>query len=101
MDFFYWKTWVLKSSKPGLAVTEGLGDDILHARHRAFVVQAFTEATKCTIDDLYACQVGMSGYTKDVRLLQIAKLLWEVNQVNALDGSPRLALVEVENPESQ
>ena len=53
LDFFWWKTWVLKSTRPDFEYSEGMGDEVIQPRVRAFFAQAFTEATGMTVDDLY------------------------------------------------
>lgn len=50
-DFFFWKTWTITSRKTGK--TEGWKEQCLDPRARAFVVQAFRDATGLRVDDLY------------------------------------------------
>jgi hypothetical protein len=93
LDFFWWKTWVLRSTRPGLEYSEGMGDEVIQTRVRAFFAQAFTEATGLTIDDLYRSNVGAHGYnSKEMRMFQLYKMLHLVNEFNAMDGSPLLTL---------
>lgn len=50
-DFFFWKTWTVTSTKT--KKTEGWKEQCLDPRARAFVVQAFHQATGLSIDDMY------------------------------------------------
>jgi hypothetical protein len=101
LDFFWWKTWVLKSTNPGLVYSEGMGVEVTQTRVRAFFAQAFTEATGMTIDDLYRSNVGAHGYdSKEMRMFQLFKMLQLVNEFNARDGSPQL-VVGSANPNNE
>jgi len=82
----------LESSVGGVHVYEGLGDEVLSPRARAFYVKAFTEATGLTIDDMYSMDYGSFNYRKALRLRQVGRLLAKVNEMNAFDGSPSLVL---------
>jgi hypothetical protein len=93
LDFFWWKTWSLKSMRPGLIVSEGMKDEVMHPRVRAFVAQAFTMATGLTVDDLYTSGVGAHGYdSKPMRRFQLDKMLGLVNEWNLLEASPALTI---------
>jgi hypothetical protein len=93
LDFFWWKTWVLDSTRPNLAISEGLKDECISPRVRAFFAQAFIEATGMNIDDLYASGVGVSGFNmKAMRMFQLRRMLQLVNEMNAQDNSPLLTI---------
>jgi hypothetical protein len=93
LDFFWWKTWVLHSTRPNLPVSEGLQGETISPRVRAFFVQAFIEATGMTIDDLYASGIGISGFNrKAMRMFQLRRMLQLVNEMNAQDNSPLLTI---------
>jgi hypothetical protein len=93
LDFFWWKTWVLRSTRPGLVHSEGMGTEVIQTRVRAFFVQGFTKATGLTIDDLYQSNVGAHGYdSKEMRMFQLFRMLQLVNEFNAKDGSPQLVV---------
>ena len=100
MDFFWWKTWELTSTKPKLLITEGLGEEVITPRVRAFTNQAYIEATGMTIDDLYESGAGTFGFnSKEVRMFQLRKLLNSVNKMNAAANSPQMTIVSmVPNP---
>ena len=101
LDFFWWKTWVLTSTRPRLEVSEGMREDVLPPRPRAFFVQGFTEAMGMTVDDLYRSQVGLHGYnSKEVRMFQLMRMLHLVNELNARDGSPALS-IGISNPNQE
>jgi hypothetical protein len=103
LDFFWWKTWVLHSTRLDLPVSKGLGDKYIPPRVRAFFAQAFIEATGLTIDDLYASGLGSNGYnTKDMRMYQLRRMLHLVNGMNTGNGSPQLTIgLQVANPNAE
>jgi hypothetical protein len=93
LDFFWWKTWVLKSTRPGFAYSEGMKDQSTEPRVRAFFAGGFMEAMGMTVDDLYRSQAGSKGYnSRDVCLFQLMHMLQLVNEFNAQDGSPLLSI---------
>lgn len=74
-DFFFWKTWTVTSHATG--VTEGWKEQCLEPRTRAFVVQAFKEATGLSVDDLYwhdrsAVQQRKLTLEKELEIIQDA-----------------------------
>lgn len=93
-DFYFWKTWVLTSDVTGTQVSEGMRDDRLKPRHRAFVVKAFNDMTGLTIDDLYSRKRSEKAH-------EIAKLTTQINflveKLNALGGNPELEYVVSRN----
>ena len=103
LDFFWWKTWVLRSARQDLPVSEGMGEEVIAPRVRAFFAQGFTEATGLTIDELYATHAGIHGFnSKYVRMFQLKKMLDLVNEFNARDGSPLLTVgVTVADPNDE
>ena len=101
LDFFWWKTWVLKSPRADFEYSEGMGVEVTPPRVRAFFAAGFMEATGMTLDDLYACKVGSLGYnSKEVRMFQLRNMLQLVNQLNAQDGTPPFVIGSLTpNPE--
>lgn len=77
MDFFFWKTWTVKSTRKDLAgQVDTMKTDVLPPRIRAFVIEAFKSATMLEVDDLY----GKYGRGKtlrdlDLRFISIQKLV--------------------------
>ena len=93
LDLFWWKTWILHSTRPNLPVSERLGDEYLPPHVRAFFAQAFIEATGLMIDDLYTSGVGTSGYnTMNMRMYQLRRMLQLVNGLDVRDGAPQLTI---------
>ena len=86
-----------------MRIFEGLGEEFIAPRVRAFVAEAFTEATGMTIDDLYASEVGTYGYnSKHMRMYQLKKMLQLVNEMNERDGFPQLTIMaQVANPNGE
>jgi hypothetical protein len=80
MEFFFWKTWTAKSTRPGLNVSESLKDEVVPARLRAFINQAFKKTMCLTLDDLYGEDYGTQQYEARIRLKQAARMLQIVNK---------------------
>jgi len=89
LDLFWWKTWALRSTKANLQLSEGMRDEVLPTRTRAFFAQAFTEMTGLTVDDLYAKDIEGPEYKRALCLVQVARFLAEINSAC---GSPLLVL---------
>jgi hypothetical protein len=80
MEFFFWKTWTAMSTRPSLDVLEGLGDEVVPARLRAFTNQVFKRTMCLTINDLYGDDYGTEKYEARLRLKQAAHMLQIVNK---------------------
>ena len=79
MEFSFWKTWTATSTRPGFNHTEGMKNEVMPARTRAFVNQAFKKMTCLTLDDLYGDDYGTQQYEAHVCLKQAAHMLQKVN----------------------
>ncbi|KAJ7229014.1 hypothetical protein GGX14DRAFT_346641, partial [Mycena pura] len=92
MEFFWWKTWTIKSANPGLAgVTEAMKSDWLDGRHRAFFYQAYTGGTMLGIDDLYpqGSEVyGSPSYDLRIKATQAERFVAAANAGLKILGQP-------------
>ena len=80
LEFMFWKTWTAASTRPGFVYVESLKDEIIPARLRAFITQAFRRTTCLTLDDLYGADYGTPQYEARIRLKQAARMLQIVNK---------------------
>ncbi|KAJ6453608.1 hypothetical protein C8R45DRAFT_788301, partial [Mycena sanguinolenta] len=67
-EFMWFKTWKVTSANPTVATAEGMGNDVMNPRHRAFFKQAYFSATKLTLDDLYSVNPAFGTPEYDARL---------------------------------
>ncbi|KAF8885614.1 hypothetical protein BD779DRAFT_1442259 [Infundibulicybe gibba] len=105
MDFFFWKTWSVRSTHPDFEeVEESMRDEVFPARMRSFVVQAYAIGTALELDDLYAInygtEYGTDEYNKGVRKRQVEKLITLLDEGRDHDElHEKWALVKVPDPE--
>jgi hypothetical protein len=96
MGFFFWKTWTLTSSHPGLIhLSESMKDEDLQPRPRGFIVEAYQKTAYLTIDDMYGNNWGSAAYEQQIRLHQMTNLLEQINIANRLEGLPEKRLMDV------
>jgi hypothetical protein len=79
MEFLFWKTWTATSTRSNFRVSEGMRDELVPARLRAFINQAFKKMTFLTLEDLYSPEYGSLEYEARLRLKQAARVLRSVN----------------------
>ena len=75
-EFFYWKTWTITS--PTTGVVEHWLDQAFDPRARAFVVTAHREASRLTLNDLYAKCGDEDEHRRQLLRKQIARLQLEL-----------------------
>lgn len=86
-DFFWWKTWRLRSGNPKITEPESMKTDVLDTRHRGFFVQAYREGTQLELDDVYTGTEfahGSREYSRRIAILQAQKLLRMANNLSVL-----------------
>lgn len=82
LEFFLWKTIKIRSSNPRLPGVEGLGNEILHPRKRAYMVQVFHQFTGLTVDDLYTNGSPMDdAYIAGLRVVQATRCVLELQKM--------------------
>lgn len=85
LDFYFWKTWTCSATVKGEVVTEGMMDQRLSPRLRAFVTKAFREATGLTVDDLYQGKKTAFAQEKKEMAIQLKFLLEKFNNLRGPD----------------
>lgn len=102
MDFFFWKTWTITSTRPDFKVVESMQEDVLGARQHAFFVQAYKAGTGLSLDDLYGADYGTKEYFERLRKHQVEKLIELLNDMQDGDKSQEVwALVRKPIPDVQ
>ncbi|KAF8204138.1 hypothetical protein K438DRAFT_1819146 [Mycena galopus ATCC 62051] len=91
MEFIWFKTWTVKSKKPGWPMVEDMKSDVFGARHRAFFTQAFCAATGLTTEDYFSVDPawGTPEYDTRLRLIQTKRMVEGLNsrlQLSAEEG---------------
>ena len=93
LDFFWWKTWVLKSLRMDWDYWEGMRTEVTTPHMHPFFAAGFQEAMGITLDDLYASKASSLRYDlKDVWMFQLKHMLEIVNKFNDLDSNPNATL---------
>ncbi|KAF8870064.1 hypothetical protein BD779DRAFT_1681451 [Infundibulicybe gibba] len=89
MEFYFWKTWTIRSTRPDFDYIESMREEVLPARPRAFFVQAYTAGTGLSLDDHYAANYGAScgtrEYLKKLRKNQLENLIGMFNRMRDAD----------------
>ncbi|KAF8193295.1 hypothetical protein BJ912DRAFT_848467 [Pholiota molesta] len=63
LDFFWWKTWIIRSRNPNLFdATESMMESVFPPRPRAFFVHAFLNISHLKLDDFYGLDYGTLAY---------------------------------------
>ncbi|KAJ6611687.1 hypothetical protein B0H10DRAFT_1952815 [Mycena sp. CBHHK59/15] len=80
-DFFWWKTWEVRSGNPKITEPETMKSDILEPRHRAFFIQAYAKGTLLSLADLYSQDLtyGSPEYLYRIMSTQAERLVGLVN----------------------
>ncbi|KAF8877993.1 hypothetical protein BD779DRAFT_1677060 [Infundibulicybe gibba] len=89
MEFYFWKTWTIRSTRPDFDYIESMREEVLPACPRAFFVQAYTAGTGLSLDDHYAANYGAScgtrEYLKKLRKNQLENLIGMFNWMQDAD----------------
>ncbi|KAJ7019933.1 hypothetical protein C8F04DRAFT_1404029 [Mycena alexandri] len=95
LDFFWQKTWRLQSTNPKIIQTESMKHDVVDSRHRAFFVQAYTNDTLLTVNDLYThsqTEYGSREYKCSILRIQAFRAC-QIANANAMEGDEQLLML--------
>ncbi|KAK7016271.1 hypothetical protein R3P38DRAFT_2785982 [Favolaschia claudopus] len=100
-EFLWFKTWTIKSANSKIEKEEGMKNDVLGARHRAFVNRALTIGTLLDIDDMYTTQFawGTPEYNARLRRIQVDRMIGELNMYEGSGAKEVYVLSKAPNPE--
>ncbi|KAG6809445.1 hypothetical protein H0H92_000225 [Tricholoma furcatifolium] len=79
MDFYFWKTWEIKSATG--SHVEGLGDDMFKPRTRAFVTSQVTDLTGLVAEDFFKKGLSRREFEKKRVLIQLEYLMDYLNDI--------------------
>ncbi|KAF8874485.1 hypothetical protein BD779DRAFT_1754494 [Infundibulicybe gibba] len=94
MEFFFWKTWTIRSTHPSFDIIESMREEVLLARPRAFFVQAYKTATGLCLEDLYGADYGTMKYFERLGERQARGLVNKLNATRQHNGM-KWALVKI------